>query len=133
MVLPSKWTIEYTKQVKLNDVKLEYEVFGSGEPVLLIHGALLGDSAIAPFQLYPPFMNKYQAIAYHRAGYGESTLPNRPVTIEQSAEHCRLLLQQIGVEKAHVIAHSYGGLIALQLAMSFPEVVHSLTLLEAFL
>ena len=134
MVINSReWSLEYTKRAKVEGIELEYEVFGSGEPVLLIHGALLGDSAIAPFMLYPPFMEKYQAIGFHRAGYGKSTFPNSPVTIEQSAAHCRSLIKHIGFEKVHVVAHSYAGLIALQLAISFPEVVHSLTLLEAFL
>lgn len=126
------WTIEHTQRLQVEGAELEYEIFGTGEPVLLIHGALLGDSVIGPFQLYSPFMGNYQVISYHRAGYGRSSIPDDVVTIEQSAENCYLLLKEIGVEKVHVVAHSYGGLIALQLAMSFPEVVHSLSLLEAF-
>jgi pimeloyl-ACP methyl ester carboxylesterase len=43
---------------------------------------------------------------------------------------CARLLRKLGVERAHVLGHSYGGVIALQLAQDAPELVHSLTLLE---
>jgi len=131
--MPKDWNIEHSRRANVNGVELEYQVVGSGEPILLIHGALLADCLIAPFQLHPIIMEKYRLISYHRCGYGGSGWPDGPISIEQQAEQCRLLLQHIGIDKAHIVGYSYGGLIALQLALSNPEVVHSLALMEPFL
>jgi pimeloyl-ACP methyl ester carboxylesterase len=56
-----------------------------------------------------------------------------PFSIAQQAADCRALLRGLGIERAHVVGHSSGGMIALQLALDAPEVVHSLVLLEPFL
>jgi pimeloyl-ACP methyl ester carboxylesterase len=53
-----------------------------------------------------------------------------PFSIAQQAADCRALLRGLGIERAHVVGHSSGGVIALQLALDAPEVVHSLVLLE---
>jgi pimeloyl-ACP methyl ester carboxylesterase len=52
------------------------------------------------------------------------------VSVAQQAVDCRALLHHLGVERAHVVGHSYGGIVALQLALETPGVVHSLALLE---
>src|SRR5690606_28991329 len=53
-----------------------------------------------------------------------------PTSIEQQAEDFARLLAELGITRAHVVGHSYGGAIALQLAASAPDLVHSLSLLE---
>ena len=53
-----------------------------------------------------------------------------PVRIAQHAEDCRGLLTHLGVERAQVVGHSFGGCIVLQLALDTPEIVHSLALIE---
>lgn len=60
---------------------------------------------------------------------GSSRTPG-PVSTAQQAADCRALLRYLGVARAHVVGHSLGGCIALQLALDTPEVVHSLALLE---
>lgn len=60
---------------------------------------------------------------------GSSHMP-RPADVAGQAADCRALLRYLGVERAHVVGHSYGGCVALQLALDAPEVVHSLTVLE---
>jgi pimeloyl-ACP methyl ester carboxylesterase len=46
------------------------------------------------------------------------------------AKHCRLLMRQLGIEKAHIVGHSSSAVIALQLALEFPDAVHTLALME---
>ncbi|HEX2339337.1 MAG TPA: alpha/beta fold hydrolase [Vicinamibacterales bacterium] len=67
---------------------------------------------------------------YHRRGYAGSSPVRPPFSLSQQAADCRALLGHLRVERTHVVGHSSGGSIALQLALDAPEVVHSLVLLE---
>jgi pimeloyl-ACP methyl ester carboxylesterase len=108
---------------------LEYEIRGAGEPVVLVHGALIAD-AFAPLLAEPVLTGRHQLIPYHRRGYAGSTHSTGPSSIQQQAADCRALMRHLGLPRAHIVGHSYGGAIALQLALDAPEAVHSLTLLE---
>jgi len=108
---------------------LAYETSGSGEPVALIHGALIADT-FRPL-LAEPSLTRFRLINYHRRGYAHSSQNNSgPVGLTTQAADCWALLRHLGVERAHIVGHSYGGAVALQLALDAPDVVHSLTLLE---
>jgi pimeloyl-ACP methyl ester carboxylesterase len=108
---------------------LEYEVRGAGEPVVLVHGSHIAD-AFAPLLGEPVLTARYQLIRYHRRGFAGSTHPDGPLSIMQQAADCHALMRHLGVPRAHIVGHSYGGAIALQLALDAPEAVHSLALLE---
>jgi pimeloyl-ACP methyl ester carboxylesterase len=108
--------------------ELEYEIRGEGEPVLLIHGSFIS-GAFLPL-MNEPVLEGYRLIRYHRRGYSGSTKPEGPFSIEDQAADALALLRHLNVEKAHIVGHSYGGAIALQLALDAPEVVGSLALLE---
>jgi pimeloyl-ACP methyl ester carboxylesterase len=109
--------------------ELEYEVRGAGEPVVLVHGSHIAD-AFAPLLVDPVLTEQYQLILYHRRGFAGSTHPDGPLSIVQQAADCRAVMRHLGVPCAHIVGHSYGGAIALQLALDAPEAVHSLALLE---
>ena len=100
-----------------------------GEPVVLVHGSIIAD-AFAPLLVEPALTGSYRLVSYHRRGFAGSTHPDRPLSIAEQAAHCRALLAALGIDRAHVVGHSYGGVIALQLAMDAPELVRSLALLE---
>ena len=116
-------------RVRLDGRELEYEVGGAGEPVVLVHGAHIAD-AFAPLLTEPALMERYQLVLYHRRGFAGSTHADGPLSIAQQAADCRALIQHLSVPRAHVVGHSYGGVIALQLALDAPDMVHSLALLE---
>lgn len=116
-------------RVSIDGGELEYEIRGTGEPVVLVHGSHIAD-AFAPLLAEPELTERYQLLMYHRRGFADSTCPDGPLSIEQQAADCRALMQSLGVQRAHVAGHSYGGPIALQLALDAPEAVHSLALLE---
>ena len=117
------------QRMDIDGTALEYEERGSGEPVLLIHGGILAD-AFAPVLAQPALTDRYRVISYHRRGFAGSARAEGEVSIARQAADARTLLTRLGVARAHVVAHSYGGLIALQLALDVPEAVHSLALLE---
>ncbi len=119
-------------RVDVDGISLECEVSGTGEPVVFIHGAFIAD-AFRPLLAEPTLAGQYQLITYHRRGYvGSSRLPG-PTSAPQQAADAARLLSHLGVERAHVVGHSFGGSIALQLALDAPEKVHSLALLETAL
>ncbi len=117
------------KRAILDSVTLEYEVVGEGEPVVFIHGAFIADSS-KPLVGEPSLASQHRLITYHRRGYMGSSRTPGPVSIGQQAADCRALLLRLGVERVHVVGDSFGGCVALQLALSFPKLVHSLALLE---
>jgi pimeloyl-ACP methyl ester carboxylesterase len=116
----------------INGENLEYSVQGSdeGEAVILIHGGMLADMYV-PLMSEPILANSYRLVTYHRRGYaGSSHNVLDGVSIQQQAADCKELVQMLGIERAHIVGHSNAGLIALQLAIDAPGVVHSLSLLE---
>ncbi len=116
-------------RAQINGRELEYEVRGAGEPVMLVHGSHIAD-AFVPLLAEPVLTERYRLVMPHRRGFAGSTHPDSPLSIAQQAADCRALMRHLGVPCAHVVGHSYGGAIALQLALDAPDVVHSLALLE---
>ena len=102
----------------VGDVELEYEVQGSGDAVLFVHGGLCADW----FRdlLGRPELAGHRLIRYHRVGYAGSGGVDGPLGIRGQAAHGRALLRHLGVARAHVVGHSSGAAVALQLALDHP-------------
>ncbi len=126
---PERATTRDWHRVAVNGVELEYVVSGAGEPVLLIHGAFLAD-AFAPLLAESALTDRYRVISYHRRGFAGSTPARGEADVAQQAADARALLAHLGIARAHIVGHSYGGCVALQLALDAPDAVHSLALLE---
>lgn len=114
----------------VNGVELEYEVAGTGEPVLLIHGALIAD-ALLPL-MAEPTLQGYRRIRYRRRGFGGSSRPveGRSPSIEVQADDAIGLLDHLAVDRAHIVGQSLGGTIALEIAARYPGRVASVVALE---
>jgi pimeloyl-ACP methyl ester carboxylesterase len=117
------------ERASIDGAELEYAVVGSGEPVVCIHGAFIADTFQA-LAAEPRLAGRYRLILYHRRGYAGSSRISAPTSIAEQAADCRNLLGYLGVDRAHVAGHSYGGSVALQLALESPDLVQSLALLE---
>jgi pimeloyl-ACP methyl ester carboxylesterase len=117
------------RRIDVDDAQLEYEERGRGEPVLLIHGSIFAE-AFAPLLAEPALTDRYRAISYHRRGFAGSARPGGELSIARQASDAKSVLSHLGVSRAHIVGHSYGGAIALQLALDAPDVVHTLALLE---
>ena len=116
------------QNAKVNGVELEYEVVGSGEPVLLI-SPVLADGFV-PLVSEPALADHYQLIRYHKRGWVGSTHTPPPVSMADHAADAFALLDYLGVPQAHLAGHSSGAAVAAQLALDHPETVHTLMLLE---
>ncbi len=117
------------ERANVDGITLEYEVQGSGEPVVLIHGGFIA-AEFAPLMAEPVLRDGFRLVRYHRRGYADSSRVDGPLSISGQAADCLALMQSLGIQQAHLVGHSYGGAIALQLALDAPEAVRSLSLLE---
>jgi pimeloyl-ACP methyl ester carboxylesterase len=116
------------RQAIIDGIVLEYAAVGAGEPVVLIHGAFIADTFRTMVE--EPGLRGYRLITYRRRGYVGSSRSMRPLSIAEQAADCHALLRYLGVERVHAVGHSFGGAVALQLALDFPDMAHSLALLE---
>ena len=105
---------------------------GSGEPVLLIGTGPIADSFL-PFFSEMALVERYRLIRYHQRGQVGSTPGPGPVSFAEHAADAAALLGHLGIRRAHVAGHSTGAIIALQLAVDRPDIVHTLALLEPLL
>jgi pimeloyl-ACP methyl ester carboxylesterase len=116
---------------KINGALLEYEIKGSGEPLLLISTGPLADGFL-PFLSENALSGQYRMITYHQRGQVGSarSAGAQAVSFEDHAADGAALLRHLGIPRAHVAGHSTGAAIALQLAVAQPDLVHTLLLLE---
>jgi len=108
------------------DATIAYDVAGEGDPLLLIMG-LAADRRMWMLQL-PVLTPHFRCITFDNRGIGESTAPPGPFTMEQMAADALAVLDEAGIERAHVLAISMGGAIAQHLALKAPERIRSLVL-----
>jgi pimeloyl-ACP methyl ester carboxylesterase len=97
--------------------------------VVLVHAGVFADW-FKPLIEERALTDRYRVISYHRIGYAGSTHVSGPITLVQQAAHLRALLRHLGITRAHIVGHSSGGNIALQLALDAPEMVGALAVLE---
>lgn len=105
---------------------LDYDLHPGGEPVVFIHAA--------PFvSWYSPLVERMDAFAtlrYRRVPKKNPHGGYNPLTVEEDAAICAGLMDHVGWDTAHMVGHSYGALVALQLGLSIPDRIASMALLE---
>jgi pimeloyl-ACP methyl ester carboxylesterase len=113
--------------VRTPAAELHYERGGSGEPLLLIQG-MSGTHLSWGEPFLGALREHFDAIAFDNRGIGLSAPIDGPFTILEMAEDTASLMEELGLESAHVVGISMGGMIAQDLALSHPERLRSLTL-----
>jgi pimeloyl-ACP methyl ester carboxylesterase len=114
----------------LQGIELEYEVRGVGDPVVLVPAGICADW-FGPLLEESALTDRYRVVNYHRIGYAGSSHLAGPISIQEQAGHCQSLMHHLGIERAHLVGHSSGAVIALQLALDAPDMVQTLALLES--
>ena len=119
--------------ITVNGVRLHYFERGTGTPLVLLHG---NGSMIEDFQcsgLIDLAAKKYRVIAFDRPGFGHSERPRSTIwTPAAQADLIAAALKEIGVTRAIVLGHSWGTLVALALAMKYPQEVQALILASGY-
>ncbi len=128
--------MNYSPVAMLSTGAIGYEERGDGEAVLLIHGSGIAVTSFVPLMKEPVLADRFRLIRYHRRGYSESASLSGEDKLsgqdyaDLQAKDAVAVLRHAGVHRTHVVGHSSGGWIAVQLAMREPDIVHSLTLME---
>jgi pimeloyl-ACP methyl ester carboxylesterase len=113
---------------EVNGLNMYYEIHGSGEPLILLHG---GVGAIEMFgEVLPLLAEGRRVVAVDLQAHGRTADIDRPLSYEMMADDIAALIGHLGLEKADVMGYSLGGGVALQTAIRHPEVVRKLVLVS---
>ena len=108
-------------------IRIVSEERGSGFPVLLVMGLGYGRWGWEP--LIEPLAERYRVVWYDNRGVGESDKPEGPYTVAQMAADAVQVLDEHGVDRAHVVGTSLGGMIAQEIALDHADRVEKLALI----
>jgi pimeloyl-ACP methyl ester carboxylesterase len=112
----------------VNGLTLYYEIHGTGEPLILLHG---GVGAIQMFgEVLPSLAQNRQVVAVDLQAHGRTADIDRPLSFELMADDIAALIKRLGIEEADVMGYSLGGGVALRTAIQHPEVVRKLVLVS---
>jgi pimeloyl-ACP methyl ester carboxylesterase len=110
----------------LGAVEIHWESYGQGDPLLLISGVSGGTwSWEEETAAWSPHL---RVIVFDNMGAGRSSMPDRPYSIDEMADHAAGVLETAGEERAQVVGLSMGGMIAQELALRHPDQVAGLVL-----
>ena len=113
-----------TGYVDVNGVHMYYETYGEGTPLVLLHGGMLSiDLNFAG--LIPTLARKHRVIGVELQGHGRTADIDREITPTALAGDVVGLLDHLGIDRAHVLGHSMGGAVTMELAISHPDRVRS--------
>jgi pimeloyl-ACP methyl ester carboxylesterase len=107
-------------------VRIAYESFGDGPALLLIQG--IGYARWSWDPIVPALAERFRVLSFDNRGIGESDVPPPPYSARELAQDGLAVLDDAGVDRAHVLGASLGGMAAQELAAGFPERVDRLVL-----
>jgi len=114
--------------VKVNGVDVAYRLDGPKDGrVLMLANSLLANGSMWDWNV-PALADRYRVLRYDKQGHGSSSLGPGPYSIAQLADDAIGLLDALGIEKAHFMGLSIGGMIGQQLGARYPERIYSLSL-----
>src|SRR4030042_4819180 len=111
-------------RIVANGISGNYEVAGSGKGLVLIHG--MGDNLGAWYNQVPVFSQRYQVLTYDVRGHGQTEAPEGEYSTDVWMEDLHGLLEALKIKQAFVLGYSMGGMIALNHALRYPEMVEAL-------
>lgn len=121
--------LKNSETVKVNGIDMYYEVYGEGEPLLLLHGWTQSSKFWAEY--IPTYVQHFKVYAVDLRGHGRTSKVTFDFTIEKSSKDILAFLDYLQIKKIKAIGLSYGGLTLLELASSNPGRIASMILIGA--
>jgi pimeloyl-ACP methyl ester carboxylesterase len=112
----------------VNGVGLSYELHGSAEPLVLVHGSWGDHHNWDP--VVPALAESFQVLAYDRRGHSASERPSGQGSVLEDADDLAGLIDALGLAPAHVAGNSFGAAVTLRAAIRHPEVFRTVTIHE---
>ncbi len=109
-------------------IDVDCSVTGSGPPIIFVHG--IGSRRSGWDDVVRHLMDDFTCVAYDLRGHGRSPVPPVPYSLDELVEDLEALRARLGIEKAHIVGHSLGGMIAPAYARTHPDRVMTLGLLS---
>ncbi len=112
------------------DAKIYYEVYGKGQPIVILHGGIFG-STYEMHQFIDSLSKNYQVIAISTRGHGKSELGKDSITYEQKANDVLAVIKEVTKDSVTVLGFSDGGYAGYKLASMYPQIVKKLIVIGA--
>ena len=112
----------------INGIDLYYHIYGSGAPIILVHG-LGGDHSTWDPQV-PEFSRTHQVIVYDLRGHGQSESPDHPYSIDLLADDLDQFIHFLGLTQVVILGLSLGGRILLWFALKYPQEIQAMILAD---
>ncbi|WP_020571151.1 alpha/beta fold hydrolase [Neolewinella persica] len=113
----------------VNGKNIHYEVYGEGEPLLLLHGYTLSSKSWAPY--VKEFDKEYEVYLIDLTGHGKSDAFNENLSIKSVAEDLNSLVRHLKLDRIKAIGFSFGGDVLYQLALINPSLIESMITIGA--
>jgi poly(3-hydroxyoctanoate) depolymerase len=113
--------------LRINGLRIHAQICGDGEPLLLFSG-VWGEVGLWDGLL--PYLPGFRTIAFDPPGIGRSQMPLFPLTMPALVRFGTAVLDDLGIESAHVLGASFGGAVAQQMAIWHPDRVRRLVLVS---
>lgn len=114
------------KHINVDGVKLRVQQIGEGPDLLFLHGSI---GSLEDFETVVPLLKGYRITSFDRIGHGYSAMPPVKANIENNARYASALIKTLKLKDVTVIGHSYGGSIALKMAINNDPNIKSLVLI----
>jgi pimeloyl-ACP methyl ester carboxylesterase len=120
-----------SRDAEIDGAKLHYMTAGSGTPLILLHG--YAETSLMWKPIIPLLAERFTVIAPDLPGIGDSDIPANGLDMKSAAIRIHDLAKSLGVQKAEVVGHDIGLMVAYAYAAQFPAEVTKLVLMDAFL
>ena len=117
------------RKVSANGIELHYQQHGQGSDVILVHG-LTSNLAFWTITVLPKLVERHRVTIYDLRGHGFSDVPPTGYTSCDMAQDLHGLMDTLGIARAHVVGHSFGGTIAMHHALLYPDRVGGLVVTD---
>lgn len=116
--------------VQSKDAKIYYEIYGKGQPIVILHGGLFG-STIEMARIIDSLAVDFQVIAVSTRGHGKSEIGTEPLTLEQRTNDVLAVIREVTKEKVMILGFSDGGFTAYKFGSMYPDRVKKMIVIGA--